>query len=258
MLSRTSRCLVVLLFPLAALAQDATVEPTLLGAGVRSRPAYDGSDSQRLEAVPVLRYYGPLLFLRSTRGPLEGGVHFEWLPGLNAGLQLVYEPGRKASESDLLREHTLPDISAGVSYGAHLEWQGMLGPSPIDVLLRLRKHMKSELGSQADLRFTAGVFRSGAFSAGVVAQATWADAKATEARYGITVPLSLTSGLPHYEAGSGLLSTSLGVIWSFDLATHWQLVGNLEGRRLQGDAVRSPLAERRSNYSTSVGLAYHP
>ena len=74
--------------------------------------------------------------------------------------------------------------------------------------------------------------------------------------YGITAQQAATSGLPTFEAGSGLLSGSLALIWSFDLASHWVLVGNLEGRRLQGDAARSPITERRSNYYTTVGLAY--
>jgi MipA family protein len=248
--------LVPLLLPLAALAQDPTTEPTLLGAGVRSRPAYDGSDAQHLEAVPVLRYYGPVLFARSTRGPLEGGAHFEFLPGLNAGVQLAYEPGRKAGESDLLNDHNLPDADAGVSYGGHLEWNGKLGPSPINLILRARKHTKAERGAQADIRLTAGVFQSGGFSAGIVGQATWANAKSTGSLYGITAQQAATTGLPAFEAGGGLLAGSLGLIWSFDLASQWVLVGNLEGRRLQGDAARSPLTERRSNYYATVGLAY--
>ena len=62
--------------------------------------------------------------------------------------------------------------------------------------------------------------------------------------------------MPAFAPGGGLLSTSLGLIWSYDLAAHWLLVGNLEGRRLQGDAARSPLTERRSNTYATVGVAY--
>jgi outer membrane protein len=256
MMSFTARCLTVLLLPLTACAQDAVTESTLLGAGLRSRPAFDGSDSQHLEAVPVLRYDGPILFARSTRGPLEGGVHIEFLPGLKAGVQLAYEPGRKTSESDFLKAHNLPTINAGGSYGGHLEWNGKLGPSPINLILRARKHLKAEQGIQADIRLTAGVFQAGGFSAGIVGQVTWADAKSTGSRYGISAQQAAISGLQAFETGGGLLSTSLGVIWSFDLASHWLLVGNLEGRRLQGDAERSPLTERPSNYYASLGMAY--
>jgi outer membrane scaffolding protein for murein synthesis (MipA/OmpV family) len=246
----------MLLLPLAAFAQDPAEEPTLLGAGVRSRPAYDGSGSQRLEAVPILRYYGQVLFARSTRGPLEGGVHFEFLPGLNAGVQLAYEPGREEGESSFLSDHQLPHVSGGMSYGGHLEWNGKLGPSPVNVLLRARKHTDSERGAQVDLRLTAGVFQSGRFSAGMVGQETWADARSNRSMYSVTSQQAAISGLPGFEAGGGLLSSSLSVIWSFDLATHWLLVGNLEGRRVQGEAARSPLVERRWNVWATVGVAY--
>ena len=256
-MSRVARCLTALLLPLAALAQEPPPEPTLLGAGARSRPAYDGSAAQLVEAVPVLRYSGPLLFARSTRGPLEAGVHYEFLPGLQVGLQLAYEPGRRTSDAALLSEHHLPDIGAGGSYGGHLEWNGMFGPSPINLILRVRKHLKVDQGLQTDLRLTAGVFQAGRFAAGLVGQATWANASSTNSIYGISAQEAAFSGLSAFAPGGGLLATSFGVIWSCDLASPWLLVGNLEGRHLQGDAARSPLTQRRSNYSTTVGLAYH-
>jgi outer membrane scaffolding protein for murein synthesis (MipA/OmpV family) len=255
-MSTLTNCLLSLVLPVSAWAQDPATDPTLLGAGARSRPAYDGSASQHLEAVPVLRYWSPFLFARSTRGPLEGGVHYEFLPGLDAGLQLAYEQGRSTSESTLLGERNLPNIGTGASYGAHLEWNGKLGPAPINLILRTRQHLKAEQGAQADLRVTAGVFQAWGLSAGVVGEATWADAKANAAIYGITARQAVISGLPAYAPGGGLLSTSLGLIWSYDLATHWLLVGNLEARRLQGDAVRSPLTERRSNTWATMGAAY--
>jgi outer membrane protein len=255
-MSILTRCMILLALPITACAQDPATDPTLLGAGARSRPVYDGSASQHLEAVPVLRYWSPLLFVRSTRGPLEGGVHYEFLPGLDAGLQLAYEQGRNTSESTFLSEHSMPNVGTGGSYGGHLEWNGKLGPVPVNAILRVRQHLKAEEGAQTDLRLTAGVFQAWGLSAGVVAEATWANAKSNQTIYGITVQQAAVSGLPAFAPGGGLLSSSLGLIWSFDLARHWQLVGDLEGRRLQGDAARSPLAERRSNAYVTVGAVY--
>jgi len=248
--------LIILLLPAVASAQDPAADPALAGAGARSRPAYDGSASQVLEAVPVLRYWRPLVFARSTRGPLEGGVHFELLPGLEAGLQATYEQGRRTSESSLLRDHNLPNVGSGGSYGAHLEWNGMFGPSPVNAILRARQNLKSERGLQTDLRLTAGMFRAGGFSAGLVAAATWADARSNESIYGITPAQAAVSNLPAFAPGGGLLYDSLAVIWSFDLADHWLLVGNVEGRRLQGDAARSPLAEQRSGGYATLAATY--
>jgi outer membrane scaffolding protein for murein synthesis (MipA/OmpV family) len=88
-----------LLVPLAALAQIAPEDYTLIGAAVRSRPAYDGSDAQRTDLIPVLRYYGKPWFARTTQGILEGGARWALTPGVDAGVQLAYEEGRKSSES---------------------------------------------------------------------------------------------------------------------------------------------------------------
>lgn len=229
---------------------------SLLGPGLRSQPAYDGSDSQRVEFVPVVRYFGQPWFVRSTQGVLEGGARIELAPGLHAGAQLAYEPGRKASKSDFLDNHNVPDVDRGASVGVHLEWDHTFGPMPITLLARARQNTDSDLGAQADLRLSAGVYRGGRFAAGVFTQATWANAKSTDSFYGITPQESVTTGLPAYHAGSGLLFASVGVLWSVDLSQKWIVVGSVESRHLEGDAADSPLAERGSNYYASAGLAY--
>jgi hypothetical protein len=107
-------------------------DETLLGPGLRSRPAYDGSASQHVELVPVIRYLGEPWFARSTQGVLEGGLRTELAPGLHAAAQLAYEAGRKTSESALLTRLGAPSIGAGASLGAQLEWDHFFGPMPIE------------------------------------------------------------------------------------------------------------------------------
>ena len=240
---------------IAATAHAELTNDTLVGAGVRSRPAYDGSDSQKLEAVPVLRYFGEPWFVRSTQGPLEGGVRFELGPGLHAGAQVAYEPGRSPSESDFLASHGVSAIRRGASVGLQFEWDQKFGPMPVTLLTRVRRHTDADLGTQADVRLSAGVFHGGPVSAGVFTQAIWADAHATRARYAITPQQSADTGLATFDAGSGWMSASAGLIGSIDLSHDWIVVGSFEGRRLLGDAARSPLAERRTNHYLSVGLA---
>ena len=231
-------------------------EEPMLGPGLRLRPAYDGSASRRTELVPVVRYYGRHWFARSTQGMLEGGARMELAPGLHAGAQLAYEPGRKASESDFLESHAVPDVKLGASLGVHLEWDHRFGPVPIALLARARRHAGSDRGAQADLRLSVGVLRSGPVAAGVFAQATWANAKSTGSFYGITPAQSAATGLPEFAAGSGWLYSSFGLLWSIDLSRNWIVVGNMERRHLRGDAARSPLAERAANYYVSAGIAY--
>src|SRR5262245_19097817 len=98
--------LVVLWVPVTALAQPAALEEyTLLGAGVRSRPAYDGSASRVIDVVPAVRYYGDILFARTTQGIFEGGARYYPAKGLAIGAQVAYQAGHHQSESDFLRDH---------------------------------------------------------------------------------------------------------------------------------------------------------
>jgi outer membrane scaffolding protein for murein synthesis (MipA/OmpV family) len=226
------RALVVLLmFPAIALAQEPAPEYTLLGAGVRSRPDYDGASKQELEPIPVVRYYGRTLFARTTQGILEGGARFELARGLAAGAQLAYEGGNDRT-----------DVDPGASVGVHLEWDTRVGPAPLNILGRVRRHLDSDLGTQADLRSTVGVYGRGGLLAGVFVQATWASDEWVRSYYG---------------AGSGgLLFTAAGVEGAYDLSRRWVVVASVSARRLHGDAASSPITEDKTNYYASAGLAY--
>jgi len=251
---RTLTALIAAIVPALAMAELSN--DALLGPGLRSRPAYDGSASQRTEAVPVVRYLGQPWFVRSTQGVLEGGLRIELAPGLHAGAQLAYEPGRRASESGFLRQHAVEDIGRGASVGVQLEWDHSFGPMPVTLLARVRKHTDADRGAQADFRLSAGVLQSGPVSLGVFTQATWASAKSASALYAITPQQSTVTALSAFGAGSGWMLASVGLLGSLDLAPHWVVVGSLESRRLHGDAARSPLAERVSNHYANAGLAY--
>jgi len=240
--------------PLAAFAE--ITNDSMAGPGLRSRPAYDGATSQHVELVPVIRYFGQPWFARSTQGVLEAGVRTEFLPGLHAGVQLAYEPGRQASSSDFLQNHHVTDIGRGASLGAQLEWDHQFGPMPVTLLVRARKHTDPALGAQADLRLSAGVFQSGRLALGVFTQATWADAASTGSFYSIDPASAAVTGLPVFAPRGGWLFASAGLLGSFELSPKWVIVGSLEARRLRGDAARSPLVQRASNHYVSTGLAY--
>jgi len=215
-----------LILSLGAQAQD-----TLLGAGVRSRPDYDGSREQQTDFVPVIRYYGRPWFARTTQGVLEAGLRAELDKEFWAGAQLAYEP-----EFDPAGE------GAGLSAGLHLEWDRQVGRVPLNFLLRARQHLDSSLGGQADLRVTAGILARGGLLAGVFGQATWGSENAVASRYG--------------APDSGLLFTSFGLLASYDLGRRWVLVGGVELRQLYDAARESPLAQKSSNYYATAGIAY--
>jgi outer membrane scaffolding protein for murein synthesis (MipA/OmpV family) len=214
----------------AALPAGAQDDPTLIGIGVRSRPDYDGARTRTVDLVPVLRWYGKPLFARTTQGVLEGGARLEVAPGVNAGVQLGYEQGPRDEHPD-------------GSYGVHLELDGRIGPSPITLLARLRRYMKGDHGSQADLRFTAGVLQGGPALGFVFTQVTFANAENVRAFFGISE--------------SGYLYADFGLLGSYDVAQNWALVGSLYLRRLDSDIARqSMFGNRQSNVYATAGVAY--
>jgi outer membrane scaffolding protein for murein synthesis (MipA/OmpV family) len=212
--------------PSMVLAQD---DYTLLGAGLRTRPDFDGASNRTVDVIPVVRYYGRPWFARTTQGILEGGARWSAGRGFDVGAQLAYEQGPR-------------DQDPGASVGVHAEWDTNLGPMPLNLLARVRQHLDSDRGSAADFRATAGVYGSHGIQAGVFGQATVASAKNFRTYYGV--------------GDGGLLFTSLGLLGSYELARRWMLVGSTEVRRLSDDAARSPFVSRRTGVYASLGLGY--
>jgi MipA family protein len=216
--------------------------PTIIGAAIRSRPAYDGSSSQVTDFIPQLRYYGKLWFARTTQGVLEGGIRNELAPEFWAGAQIAYEAGRTKSEAPFLETLGAPDIKTGASVGLHVEWDRRFGRMPVNFLIRARQNFDADLGGQADLRVNLGVFQRWGLEGAVFGQATWGTENAVQSRYG--------------APNSGLLFVSAGFLAGYDVTRHWLIVGSFELRKLYDEAADSALAERTTNRYVSAGLAY--
>lgn len=218
--------LLLLVAPLLAQAEE---DYTLIGAGLRTRPQYDGSNSRVIDVVPYLRYYRKTWFARTTQGILEGGARAELAKDTHTGVQLAYEAGPLGHDPD-------------ASLGAFLESDLKLGPVPFFLIGRVRKHLDTDRGTQADLRVTMGIYGENRVAAGVYAQATWASSRFTQAYYNIDEP--------------GLLYSALGFLGSYDLSKSWSLVGGVDARWLSSGMMRSPAVERRTGYYANGGLGY--
>jgi outer membrane scaffolding protein for murein synthesis (MipA/OmpV family) len=240
----------------SARAEDTAPITTLIGAGVWSRPAYNGADTNRLSLIPVIRYYGQPWFLRTTFGLLEGGVRTEVLSGLTLGGQLAYESDRASTESELLSSRNFPTLTPSLSWGVHAELEKKLGPMPIIALLRYRQDIDNNRGEQTDFRLTAGIFSGGGLNAGIFAQTTWTNKKSANYYYGISAQQSVSSGLAAFDAHSGELFNAYGLLWSYDLNPQWMLLGSVESRRVRDAVIDSPLVQQSVNSYASLGLAY--
>lgn len=244
-------CLLMSPIVRAELSDDSWVGP-----GMRLQPAYDGSSTQRLQFVPVVRYFGDPWFLRSTQDVLETGVRMELAAGLHLGTQVAYEPGRKAQESPFLASHHVPDVDRGASFGGQCEWDHLFGRVPVTVVARLRQHTDLARGLQADVRVSAGILRHGRVGAGVYVESTWASARSVDRFYGITPALAPVTGLPTFVGSAGWLTGVYGIGARLDLSRKWVVVAAAESHQLLGAATRSPLVERADNTYITFGFAY--
>lgn len=214
---------------LVLLPTVAAADYSMIGAGVRTRPEYDGSSDRTVDVIPVLRYYGKPWFARTTQGILEGGARWTLRRNLDAGVLAAYEQGPR-------------DRDPGASIGFYIEGDRDVGRVPLNGLIRVRQHVDTDRGLEVDTRGTVGVYGSHGILAGVFAQATWATQKKFREYYGVD--------------DSGLLFTSLGLLGSYELSHRWMLVASLEHRRLSDDAARSPIVQKRSGIYASTGLGY--
>ena len=219
--------LALLALPLVAAAQDD--EETWLGAGLYSRPKFDGSPDRKLDPIPVIRYFGTPWFARTTQGILEGGARWKIGRGTAAGAQLAYEAGPL-------------DHHPGPSIGAHVELDRNVGPAPVNGLVRVRQFLNNGRGLELDARGTVGVYEGYGFAAALFGQATWASEKAFETYYAVH--------------DSGVLFSSCGALASDDVSRRWLLLGSAEERRLGSTAMSSPFVTRRSSAYASLSLAY--
>ena len=227
-----------------------------VGLGVRLRPAYDGSDSERADVIPYLRLYGEHFFGRTTQGLLEGGWRTRPLGGIVLGAQLAYEEGRRTDDSGFLREHGVENLNPSASLGLHAEGDWTLGPVPLNALLRYRHDVQPGHGAQADLRATAGILDWRRVRAGLFGQLTWSDGDAMRRYFGLTPEQASTTGLPAYAPGAGLRSADVGLVGDVDLGRHWVGLWGITREQLQGGALNSPLTRERTNWSANAGAAY--
>ncbi len=244
----------------AALALPALAQPTddekYIGVGARVRPAYDGADSKKVDAIPYLRLYGEHLFARTTQGILEGGWRTRRFGAWVFGAQLAYEEGRIAQDSAFLEDHRFADLDPSASLGVHAEGDWMIGRMPLNALVRMRHDLDANNGTQADLRGTAGVLAQGRFRAGLYGQLTWGDAQSTQRYFGVTPQQSTATSLPVYDAGSGLRYAQAGLLGDVDLCPHLVGLWSVNLQQMLGDSRDSPLVHDRTTWSANAGVAY--
>jgi outer membrane scaffolding protein for murein synthesis (MipA/OmpV family) len=241
-----------------------------VGLGAVSAPRYEGADSRKVSALPVLQVqWSTGLFISGTSAGwhLSSNQSFEFGP--MAALQLRRTEAGNAVGPDgtgvmvgaiaprrsdnrlsgmadiptrllggaFLNVYLAPQwrLTSNVLYGAGIDHNGAL----LDLGIQ---QLASPLGQHHAVSLSAGV--------------TAANRNYNMAFFGVSPAEAWRSGNQPYAAAGGLKDAHLGVRWNWALSPSWLLTSNLQAARLLGSAKNSPLVERPTNLTVSTAVAY--
>jgi outer membrane protein len=219
----------------------------VVGAGLIDAPRFPGASDSRAGIVPLVQArYGA--FFAGI-----GGVGFNLYRDKNWRFAASVAPSRGRKESDDPHLQGLGDMDSTVKgrligsyrtgrFVAHADLSSDLAGRDQGTVLRTDFF---GVFHPADKLF---VFAGPGLS--------WADRQYTQSYFGVTPTQSANSGLPQFDAGSGMNTVrfSVGSFLRFD--QHWFGVATWSTSRLQGDAVNSPITERRTQNQVLGAVAY--
>jgi outer membrane scaffolding protein for murein synthesis (MipA/OmpV family) len=264
----------------AASAQTPTTNPMpdgsrdmYAGLGVVSAPRYEGADSRKTRALPVLQVqwsngifvsgmcagmhlsasptveYGPLLTVHPRRdeegaGGGVGGVEGSTLAPTSVR---TFAGNNRLAGMDEIR--TRPEAGAFFNYYLSPEWR--LTSSVLAGAGNDRNGVRGEIGIQR-----LALQLAPHHTVSVTAAASFANRAYQQSYFGVTAHQAYASGNPEYHPEGGIKDVRLGARWNWALSPSWILTSSVQASRLAGDARRSPLVERPTNVTVSTAFAY--
>ncbi len=85
---------------------------------------------------------------------------------------------------------------------------------------------------------------------------TWSDQHYMRAFYGVSPQQSVISGLPQFDAGSGISDMYIEAVAGYQISSRWAVTVDGIAARLHGDAADSPFTETRSQISVLASITY--
>ncbi len=226
-----------------------------LGVGVGSQPKFPGSDGQRTRAIPVLSAEYGRFFIGGTPGagsPAGVGVFLLRESGwsVGAGLGATLTNPRKESDSPRLKGFGDVDKTASGSMFVNYDWRWLAVHSIVQTDIGGKKE-----GTTASLEL-AGRLPLGTLMLSAGPGLTWADHKYQQTFFGVDAAQSQASGLPAYDAKSGINSVRLNLGANYQISPRWGLGAHAAVGRLTGSATNSPITESKNQNSFALITSY--
>jgi MipA family protein len=227
-----------------------------LGAGAADIPKYPGSNSTKLEPLPVIRATYRRFFIGGDGGGGKGGIGINLYEDPHWRLAAVTSIGfiKPRMESDDPHLKGLGDINAtpraGMFASFKTDWLSVGLAADTDV-------GGNHEGTTATLEIMGRYKPTPRLTLSAGPGLLWTDARYAQTFFGIDASQSSRSGLPQYTARGGVNSISLSAGASYQVDAHWGLGLRVTAARLQGDAGNSPITEKRNQQTIGAFFAYH-
>ena len=248
-------------FPPAAGADERV--QILVGVAANTSPNFFGGPSQQFSLKPVIGLQwgrwrlstgGGYGLMGQGRRDLGSGAQavLTDTDRFNLSLSLNIDRGRDVAETDRLKG--VPDVRSTLRarlrarYYLTDRWTASLAASQ-DLLGRGR-------GMELDgwLGYRWPLSEATRIDLGI--GASWGNDAYMRSQFGIPASATAASGYPAFAPRAGLYQTELGVDVAHALSRTWVLFGGLRYSQLHGDARRTPLTERSSGVSATIGIAW--
>lgn len=227
-----------------------------LGAGPSISPDYEGANGYDITPKPMISLqYRDLIQIdnNNIRINVFGDDGLFKSTRYKAGPLLKIGSGREENDSD--------DLIGLGNTGRSIEL-GVFVAMNITDKLRARLRIQHDISNSGhsgtkligDLRYLF-ISEKHLVITGTL-NAVAASNKYMDTFFSITNSQYLASGLPVFDAGSGLKSISAGLAGNYSISRHWAMVANAGYGRLFGDAKSSPLVRLRGSANQFSGGMY--
>jgi outer membrane scaffolding protein for murein synthesis (MipA/OmpV family) len=251
---------VLMILPLSAIACGAWAQSDTgadwqasVGAGVAVVPVYEGSDNDRVMAIPAVRVSYKNMVTLGQDGLMVKAYENDRLK-LEAGLG--YQPGRDESDDHVnLRGMGDVDGAALAKVGASY----ILGDTPVgraEAGVMAAQGLNGDYGTTVEGKLGLKRPLTDCLSIGGDVHATWASDTHMETYFGVSSAQSARSGKAAYAPEAGIKSYGVALNGTYKITNAWQSFAKVQVNQLTGDAADSPIVQREWQPSAVVGLMY--
>jgi len=235
--------------------------PRIIGVGFGIVPDYEGSDDYMVGASPFARFQlkGHEQYIMINAFELR--VNLLDHPWLRVGPSLNYRFGRDDVDDSVVKK--MKDIDGTVEAGGFFGVEFIDGVNPRKRLLADVDFL-TDICNEHDGYTITGSIRgwyplSKMFDVGLGTALVYASENYMETYFGVTQKDSNRSGLPAFDADSGVKDFRIYPMLVMHLNTNWHIGAGVQYRRLLTDADDSPVVDKRGSSNQwigGIGLAY--